>query len=79
MYNCTDLYCINKHLSECDLIMVICLFFMELSFVLMVVGIAVLDPIDLIVGFITFVLIGCLFHITDTNKYYWLAIKDRIL
>ena len=79
MRSVTDLYCINYKLAMCEVWLASCFILVALGFTEILMAIIFLSASELIVGTLV-ALFGLInFVEKDTERYYWIGVKDRII
>ena len=79
MTSVTDLYSINYNLAMCEVWLASCFILIALGFTEILMAMIFLSASELIVGTLV-ALFGLInFVEKDTERYYWLAAKDRII
>lgn len=79
MGNCTDLYFINRSLAKCEVIMAMCFVGAVMGAMLVLSAWIFGTWQDIAVGFGLLVMSVSIGVDVDTDRYYWMAAKDRIL
>jgi hypothetical protein len=77
--DCTDLYFINRRLAKCEVVMAMCFVGAVMGVMLVLSSWIFGTWQDIAVGSGLLVMSVTICVDTDTERYYWMAAKDRII